>query len=235
MYKFNDIHAKKMVRNYIIYIILGFIFLACISIPAIIGMKKVNEIYYNAILYKQYEGMDQMAIFAKVAGIETFVIFCLWTFGLVFLSLGVAGFIVTKHFIKKHGGENFVETLEIEINQPTTIWLASSKIYLTEHYVVSFRNGFCALPLKEILWTYQKRRSLNGLTTVVSLILFCSYGKKYEIAVAAPDAKNIEEEAQFIMETVFTANPDVLLGYTNENIIAAWKLKKEIKKQRKTA
>lgn len=52
---------------------------------------------------------------------------------------------------------------------------------------------------------------------------------------ASVDAKDIETEAQFIAETVAAANPKVLIGFTNETKAAARKLKKEIKKQRKTA
>ena len=235
MYKFNDIHAKKAVRTYILITILGILFLASMAIPITLGMRKVNEIYYNDVLYAQYNGMDRTTMFCKIATTEGTVLVFIWIFAILCLAFGIGGNLIMQHFIKKHGGQDFVETLELEISRPTTLWLPSSKVYLTEHYLISFKIAFCALKLKDVLWVYQKRTSINGIPSNVSLILLCSDGKKYEIANASVDAKDIETEAQFIAETVAAANPKVLIGFTNETKAAARKLKKEIKKQRKTA
>lgn len=231
MYQFQNEHAKKAIRLYGLTTILGILLLAAIAIPIMLGMNKVNAIFNGDVFYEEYYGMSKLGMFIDIARTETFFVVLLWVSALIALAHGVGGTIMMHHFIRTHGGKSFVHTLEKEMNLSTATWLEKSKVYVTENYIISFKNGFVALLASDIVWIYRSEHSLNSVPTHVTLKVLCSNGKKYEMANVAPN--QYDTEYPIITGTVLEKNPDVLVGYSTETMKAAKNLMKKIKKRKR--
>lgn len=75
-----------------------------------------------------------------------------------------------------------IEELDKEMNDEDAFYYDKAHLYLTEHYVIHFSNGFQVLSYKDILWMYPYVMKTNGLKTSQSIKVLMNNGKTYTIA-----------------------------------------------------
>lgn len=229
MLRFQNRNAKKSLRVHLYSTLIGLLLFAVIGVTIAIGLKKVNPIYYSNVIdldHLEYWGLSRFTIFLMVARTETLVILFAWILAAIALAHGVGGILMMKHFIKKRGGKEFVQKLEREMSLSAATWFPLSKVYLTDHYIISFSNGFFAVTYSDIFWMYKDEHFLNGIKTRTSLMIAARDGKKYETANIFSTKKNADEEYVVITETAQEKNPSILTGFTKENILEFNHLKK---------
>lgn len=116
----------------------------------------------------------------------------------------------TKKELNKYGKKQ----IEEEIESPETISFEKAKIYLTKTYMISVYNGLKVIPYTDIVWMYNEKRRQNGITVGIYLIVATKEKKKYPMGYVYSDENNLQE----IMMKVQERNPEIMLGFTNENI-----------------
>lgn len=231
MNKFNNENARKAVHSYGLMLMTGFAFSLIIVIAFMAGMHKLNDIVVLNSFYLEYGNLNKFNLFTRIATTETLIIFFAGIFAITFFVLGIANIVKLDFYFKKHGGKEQIIALENEMNSGSAIWLKKSKTYITENYIISFRNGFTAFRYSDLLWLYECEHSVNGIKTRTSLKALCTNGKTYEVA-SAPNYKEVKTEFMMILGSAAEKNPDILIGYSNENIAASKNILKQIKYQK---
>lgn len=198
-----------------------------------IAIETYNEWAEEAIIdelnYRNYFGDTYLDETMKPSdGIETLLIFlefialiCVIVFMICYIVSGTN----VRRMIKKYGRED----LEYELGKSSTKAYKKADIYLTEKYIISTFSGLRVLEYNELVWIYNQKRRYNFVSMGNYLLVISKNKKTYQIAYCYKDTSLLEE----IMNDIHTKNPDVLIGYTNENRAKYKEVIKEIKNQKK--
>lgn len=114
----------------------------------------------------------------------------------------------------------FVKRVANEMEAPKVL---EGDMYVTEHFFVNMgKTEFCIIPIDKIRFAYEHStlKSFFGihLDVTYTLHLKCSKFIRYHIT-----KKNMEQ-TNAILEYFKENNPDILIGYTNENKVLAKEL-----------
>lgn len=227
MKNFTNKNASKSLRWHRMLFVAAFACLLVVGITLYLGMSSVNAI----IETNPNMGSDRFFLFIHYQRTESiiislFMIAFIYTLGLGVIRLGQFYLYVHKH------GKDQIERLDREMNANAATWLPKSKTYLTANYIISFRGAFTAVRYSDIFWIYKGEERENGVKTKISLTAFLPDGKQHEVASCTP-VPAAEDEFLVIIGTTTEHNPNVLVGYSNENLAAAKELTKRMKLQKK--
>lgn len=206
---FKNEHARKSLRIHLYSTLIGILFLGVIGVTIVIGLKKVNPIYYSDVIDLEYWGLSRFTLFLMIAKTESIVILLAWIFAAIALTHGIGGILMMRYFIKKNGKKELIQKLEDEMSADSAKWFPLNKAYLTEHYFISFSNGFFALKYRDLFWIYQKNHCLTVLT---------EDGKDHQTANTYRHKKAADKEYSAIIDAIQENNPAVLTGFTKENL-----------------
>ena len=106
--------------------------------------------------------------------------------------------------------------MEMVVDEMNNAYVNEGGMYITEHFFVNIsRNDFCIVPIEKIKFAYEHStlKSFLGMHLDVkyTLHLKCSSLVRYHVT------KKTLEQANVILEYFKENNPDILIGYTNEN------------------
>ena len=109
--------------------------------------------------------------------------------------------------------KSFIEHVVDEMNNAK---INEGGMYITEHFFVNIgKTEFCIIPIDKIKFAYEHStlKSFLGmhLDVTYTLHLKCSNLVRYHVT------KKTLEQANTILEYFKENNPDILIGYTNEN------------------
>ncbi len=91
---------------------------------------------------------------------------------------------------------------------------SKQKIYLTDSYVISNYNGLYILEYREILWQYILINYYRGVATGKNLVVYTSSNKRMTIG----HSNNVNNQTiEEIMDKIKEKNPEVRIGFTDEN------------------
>ena len=122
-----------------------------------------------------------------------------------------------------------IMNIENEMMDSNSFYYKNVGIYLTNNYLIVINSQFKVYKYNEILWMYKHENFYNGIKTSQSITIFTSDGKTSNIATIALSTKNQKEIFDEIWNTLINKNPNLLVGYTKENIDHFKEVKKEIK------
>ncbi|MBR0418990.1 MAG: hypothetical protein IJI66_07455 [Erysipelotrichaceae bacterium] len=116
------------------------------------------------------------------------------------------------------------EELKAELESEDTRVFENMKLALTDNHVVSFNGALKVLDYSDIFWAYLTKHRTNGIADYNFLNLctrdgkqiICGNGNTFGKKNRTATASNHDEILSIIKEK----NPDVLLGYDQENINA---------------
>lgn len=223
MKNFTNKNAIQSFRWHGMLFVASFACMLVVGVTLYYGMSSVNEI----IQANPNMASDRFFLFIHYQRIESIIISLFIIAAVYSLGLGLLRFGQFYSYVHKHG-KNQIEILDREMNQNRAVWLPKSKTYLTENYIVSFRGGFTAVRYIDVFWIYQSEQRENGVKTKVSLTALLPDGKRHEVASCTP-IPAAEDEFLMIIGTTTEHNPNVLVGYSNENLATAKEIIKRMK------
>ena len=106
-----------------------------------------------------------------------------------------------------------LEEAEAEFSAPESIRFEKSKLVLSKQFVFCGASGWI-LPYGDIGWVYQRVQRSYGVPIGKQIITGLVNGKTAAIASKAVNDQLLTDVAR----TIYTANPDCLIGYSFENI-----------------
>ncbi|MBD5156267.1 MAG: hypothetical protein HDT13_01305 [Butyrivibrio sp.] len=109
------------------------------------------------------------------------------------------------------------DVLYSQLASSDTICYKKEGLYLTSQYAITTSNGLRILNYYDIKWLYNVKNSVNGVPTTITLSAAYSDRKIYTIACTAVKNENILIE---MMARIHERNNSILVGYTQENIMA---------------
>ena len=185
--------SSRTVLGYIIRIAAG-AYLIYLSFQLFTGMRTTNE-------WKWY-----MVLFA--------VLFLVVAIFLIIVSVGTSS--QRKNYRKSEQrlyelGK--LEEAETEFSSPESIRFEKSKLVLSKQFVFCGASGWI-LPYGDIGWVYQRVQRSYGVPIGKQIITGLVNGKTAAIASKAVNDQLLTDVAR----TIYTANPDCLIGYSFENI-----------------
>ena len=109
-----------------------------------------------------------------------------------------------------------------EVND-SELYYKKAKLYLTNSYIISYQNGLEIYDYKDVVWVYPHEYRYNGAVTQKSIFVVTKNGKAHKLSTLSTSKKNkiLFDE---LYNTLMNKMPDVLKGYTKENIKAAKEL-----------
>lgn len=137
--------------------------------------------------------------------------------GIICLIINIAKKISYSKNIKKLSRVE-LKHINDELNDPKSFYYNYAKVYLTENYIVSISLPFCVIKYADILWMYKHVQRTNGIKTNEAIILKDMFNKSYSVASMSLSTKAKTEQFEEIMNTISQKNPNILVGYTKENI-----------------
>ena len=178
------------------------------------GVASVTKPYILSQL--DYSYTTYLVIFLAVCGLLTYGI-VLFVYNLIFV---IAPWMSPRIIYPKLQYERklfningFVEKVVKEMEQPR---ICEGNMYITDHFFVNIgKNEICIIPTDKIKFAYEHStlKSFLGmhLDVTYTLHLKCTKLVRYHVT------KLSLEQANLILEYFKENEPDILIGYTNEN------------------
>lgn len=211
-----------------------------------LDVKKLAIEWYNESLeeddekltvadYDYYFGeiyLDITDSIPSVAGLQFVVGFFAIIIGFVIL---IGGFVSKAKFSKSFKKMDYETKMELdkEMNDKDAFYYSGAHLYLTKNYIVNLRGKVGALKYSDIIWMYPYEYRVNGIRAQKHLKVMTSEGKTVAIANLDFVTKKGQDVFNEIWETIIKRNPDIVTGYTSENIKAMKEKQKEIKRNKK--
>lgn len=141
--------------------------------------------------------------------------------GLVFMVIYFVNKNNTKKTKQKYA-DNWDKIIN-EINDENSLYYKNIRLYLTKNYLISYQNGLKIIDYKDVIWMYPHEYRYNGFVTQKSIYVVTRNSKTHNLITLGISKKNkiLFEE---IYNTLINKMPDILNGYTKENIKAAKEL-----------
>ena len=154
-------------------------------------------------------------------------------FGIILLLTGLnsrKSFAVLKD--DAFGGNAIID----EINDPETVSYDNDTLFLTRNHLVSTKESVHAIDYQDIFWMYVTSHRTNGIHDYDFLNIITKDGKTISCFNSPTLGKKKREETKDVhielMEALSQRNPDIRIGYVQENIEAFQELQKDLKNKK---
>ncbi len=155
-------------------------------------------------------------------------------FGFMFLLIGLntrKSFRVLKQ--DEFGGNAILD----EINAPDTVSFDNDSIYLTQNYLVNTKGSISPVRYEDIFWMYVTSHRTNGIHDYDYVNVVTKDGRNINCFNSPALGKKKSEATQNnhteLMNALLERNPDIRVGYVQENIEAYQELLKDLKNKKK--
>lgn len=152
--------------------------------------------------------------FAILPGITGDVLYFVG-FGILMIPYFIFGVIYIDRYARCVRNRKWLKTIDcthlvdaIPLNQPVS---PKSKVYCSERALICTKYGV-AVPFDQIVWAYEFKRGVNGITVERAFILETKTKKKITLYVKPQEFKMI------LSQYLLKSSPDLILGYGKEQI-----------------
>ena len=176
--------------------------------------------------------LDQTSIYSETTSMYNVFAFFTGIIGLVLLIIGIVNHVKFSFNVKKLDGHE-IDSIEAEMSDNDSFYYKNIKLYLTRNYIIMLNGQFKIYKYGDILWMYPFEQRYNGIRTNRAIKIFTRDGKTSMVAnigVATKTQKAIYDE---VWDTIIEKNPNIVLGYTSENIKHFNDVRKDIKTNKK--
>lgn len=176
--------------------------------------------------------LDQTSIYSETTSMYNVFAFFTGIIGLVLLIIGIVNHVKFSINVKKLDGHE-IDSIEAEMSDNDSFYYKNIKLYLTRNYIIMLNGQFKIYKYGDILWMYPFEQRYNGIRTNRAIKIFTRDGKTSMVAnigVATKTQKAIYDE---VWDTIIEKNPNIVLGYTSENIKHFNDVRKDIKTNKK--
>jgi len=177
--------------------------------------------------------MDYNKFIFKYLGAFTILLF-------IFSCYGIKSVIVQKKSIKELASTVSITNISIasqEMYETSTISYEESKLYLTNHYLISLMGKHCIIPYEDIIWMYEvttyKKGAFSGKNKEIlaDYINVCTnMGEIYSIA--SKTLINDVCAATTIYNRCNKVNPHIIFDYSESNKATYEAMQEKIKQMR---
>ena len=94
------------------------------------------------------------------------------------------------------------------------------KMMFLKDYLISYLYGIEIINYDDIMWMYPYNYGVYGIVTNKRIIIITKDKKQYVLANAFAFGKKNKEQYEKCMEEIVKRRPNILVGYTPENIVA---------------
>lgn len=188
-----------------------------------LAIDTYNELFETQLTTADYESyfgdvyIDMTKEYSSSSDVINVIGFITLIVGIICLIINIAKKISYSKNIKKLSRVE-LKHINDELNDPKSFYYNYAKVYLTENYIVSISLPFCVIKYADILWMYKHVQRTNGIKTNEAIILKDMFNKSYSVASMSLSTKAKTEQFEEIMNTISQKNPNILVGYTKENI-----------------
>ena len=126
-----------------------------------------------------------------------------------------------------------IQILDSEMNNSNSKFYDKVNVYLTPNYLIILDWKMTYYKYTDILWMYSHEDSYNGIRVDKAIEMLTKDAKTTIFAKTVFLTKNQKSVYDEIWNTIASKNPDIMLGYTNENITYFKDVVKEIKRKKK--
>lgn len=137
-------------------------------------------------------------------------------FGIIYLVL----YLKTKRNIKKYGQKYDLGELIVQLSDPTIIEYPKTKTIFTRDYLINYSDSLVIIKYDDIVWVYPFDYRVNGIKSVTKIAVVTKEKTKYMICETPAAGKENKRQYSECMKEIVNRRPDILIGYTKENIDA---------------
>lgn len=137
-------------------------------------------------------------------------------FGIIQLVL----YLKTKRNIKKYGEKYDLGELIIQLTDPTVMEFPKTKTMFTRDYIVNYSDSLVIIKYDEIVWIYPFDYRVNGIKSSTKIVVVTKDKTRYMICEAPAAGKENVRQYNECMKEIINRKPNVLIGYTKDNIEA---------------
>lgn len=123
--------------------------------------------------------------------------------------------------------ERELEKIEEDVKSGKGIHNKKCKVYLTDRYLLSYAGGVKLIELNDIVWVYPFITKQNGITTSKSIYVVTNNGKSNVVAVVNTWGKKNKAFFEELYQDIINKVPNVLVGYSKENMEKAKEMYKK--------
>lgn len=143
--------------------------------------------------------------------------------GIIVIIIGIyCIFIMIKNRKKIDRLEKEGMTQEIlnQVLDSSKIEYERCKMMFLNDYLISYLYGIEIINYDDIMWMYPYNYGVYGIVTNKRIIIITKDKKQYVLANAFAFGKKNKEQYEKCMEEIVKRRPNILVGYTPENIVA---------------
>lgn len=143
--------------------------------------------------------------------------------GIIVIIIGIyCIFIMIKNRKKIDRLEKEGMTQEIlnQVLDSSKIEYERCKMMFLKDYLISYLYGIEIINYDDIMWMYPYNYGVYGIVTNKRIIIITKDKKQYVLANAFAFGKKNKEQYEKCMEEIVKRRPNILVGYTPENIVA---------------
>ena len=191
---------------------------------------KLNRFNYNQYFGTTYLNENILTTYDVTIGILELCLFVAEIIAIIYLVIIIKGCININKSFKCIDNKEFND----ELLQTGIIEYSKAKIFLLDNYFVSMNVGMIANKYSDIAWVYISNIAKTRLGTTYysvinksNMVVYLKDGRKYTTATLKINEKEIYVE---IIEELAKRNPDMMIGYSFENLNNYNKIKNQNKK-----
>ena len=197
------------------------------------GKEKLTEQTFNQVFGNVY--LDQTKSISTISNISDDYIAIVIGVGALLIIISLILTPVGTIFllsIKKISDAD-IQILDSEMNNSNSKFYDKVNVYLTPNYLIILDWKMSYYKYSDILWMYSHEDSYNGIRVDKAIEMLTKDAKTTIFANTLFLTKNQKSVYDEIWNTIASKNPDIMLGYTNENITYFKDVVKEIKRKKK--
>lgn len=173
----------------------------------IITSSDYDDYFHDTYIDETLTGKITLNIFFIGAGVVFDIV------GVIMLIIYLVSLRRSKKSLKDYN----YDILYSQLAASDTICYKKEGLYLTNQYAITTSNGLRVLNYYDIKWIYNVKNSVNGIPTTITLSAAYSDRRIYTIACTAVKNEDVLIE---MMQRIHEKNNSILVGYTQENIMA---------------
>ena len=170
---------------------------------------------YDSYFGKVYLNMELSNTDITLVQSYLFLFFIL--FGGIIFVISLLKLLQFNSSLRDYNNEE-LKIIDSEINSKNSISYDKLYLYLTDNYIINYKNKLNAVKYSDLLWIYPIVQKNNGINSSQSIKGVSRNGKTFLIATVKFSGTNNKNVYDEIWKKIVERNKDLLVGYTKDNI-----------------
>lgn len=173
-----------------------------------IALEDFEDLVYPYIIDTYKTKTATITGIITISGIITVI-------GLIIVFLYVGNTSKTRKCLKNY--KDKILDIGEELAKDTTFHSEICKVYITDNYLISYKDNLLIICLKDIVWIYPFEYHSKGIITQKSICVITKDKAKNKIGNITSWQKGTEMPYNELYQKLLQKTPDALHGYSNNN------------------